>query len=77
MPQKPIGRLHTMVACEGTIKSPLIPLFHKGIFLCRTLTRLWKKHALSAVEERGKGRFSGEMSTESCGKFQRKKTRLR
>src|SRR5262245_4150093 len=52
-------------------------LFHRGIFLCRTLTRLWKKHALSAVEERGKGRFSGEMSTESCGKFQRKKTRLR
>jgi hypothetical protein len=38
-----IEKLQTMAAVEVALKSPLIPLFKKGIFLRRILTPLWKR----------------------------------
>jgi hypothetical protein len=49
-----------MAAVKVALKSPLIPLFQRGIFLRRILTPLWK---------RGEGEIFGRNEAELCGEF--------
>jgi hypothetical protein len=52
-----------MIITELELKSPSIPFFKGGIFLCRLLPSL-AKHALSKAEGRGRGDFGAEWRRE-------------
>jgi hypothetical protein len=52
-----------MIIAELKLKSPSIPFFKGGIFLCRLLPSL-AKHALSKAEGRGRGDFGAEWRRE-------------